>query len=82
MCYKSVVINGSNSIKCKNLNHIYFCAHSSLVYSSLKSELISIGQQFNEGQLLVVSHIKDILNNIMREYNNPPFSMDDIKFML
>ena len=40
-------------------------------------ELISIGQQFNEDQLLVVTHIQDILN--MREYNQ--FSIDDIQFM-
>ena len=46
------------------------------VYTSLQSQLRSIGQQFNKNQLLVVSHIQDLLN--MREYNNHQFSKDDI----
>ena len=81
-----LVINGSNSVMCKNLNHIlskYNFLQSTYdinVYTSLQSELISIGQQFNEDQLLIVSHIPDILN--MREYNNHQFSIHDIKFML
>ena len=80
------MINGSNSVTCKNLNHIWSkynflqSKYDINVYTSLQSQLRSIGQQFNEDQLLMVSHIQDILN--MKESNNHQFSIDDIKFML
>ena len=73
-----LVLNGCNSVMCKNLNHIwskYNVLQYIKVYTSLQSELSSIGQQLNEDQLFIVSHIKDFLN--MREYNNPQFSIND-----